>query len=91
MAFAVRTDSNVDPQAMRRFLIACQTARSLTIGELWVVAIILRIALVENLRRLTDQMTRGRRELRRADAMADRILVPDDIGRCCPMSSGLAP
>jgi cyclic beta-1,2-glucan synthetase len=47
----------------------------LTIGELWAIAITLRIVLVENLRRLADQIT-GEREMRAAaDALANNLLV----------------
>ena len=46
----------------------------LTIGELWAVAITLRVVLVENLRRLTEQMVRGRAARQDADALADHLL-----------------
>lgn len=39
---------------------AYQRVQPLTIGELWTVAITLRIVLIENLRRLADQITVGR-------------------------------
>ena len=39
------------PDALRRFVRAYQRVQPLTIGELWAVAITLRIVLVENLRR----------------------------------------
>src|SRR3546814_3938858 len=39
------------------------------------VAITLRIVLVENLRRLADQITAGRRARADADALANRLLV----------------
>ncbi len=75
-AFVAHTDSHFDAQVLRRFLIAYQTVQPLTIGELWAVAITLRIVLIENLRRLTDQMALGRSDRHRADRLADRILVP---------------
>ncbi|MFP3435728.1 hypothetical protein SB781_38865, partial [Paraburkholderia sp. SIMBA_061] len=46
------------------------------IGELWAVAITLRIVLVENLRRLADQISAGRKERAAADALADELLAP---------------
>lgn len=75
-AFVAHTDSHFDAETLRRFLIAYQTVQPLTIGELWAVAITLRIVLVENLRRLTDQMALGRQDRSRADQLADRILAP---------------
>ena len=74
-AFVAHTDSHVDPQALRRFIAAYQRVQPLTIGELWAVAITLRIVLVENLRRLTDQITEGRRARTDAQTLANRLLT----------------
>ena len=46
------TDSRLDVDNLKRFILAYQTVTPLTIGELWALAITLRIALVENLRRI---------------------------------------
>ncbi|MFC3058731.1 GH36-type glycosyl hydrolase domain-containing protein [Paenirhodobacter populi] len=75
-AFVAHTDSHFDPDMLRRFLTAYQTVQPLTIGELWAVAITLRIVLVENLRRLADQMTLGGIRRLEADLLADRICAP---------------
>ncbi|WP_273691863.1 GH36-type glycosyl hydrolase domain-containing protein [Ketogulonicigenium vulgare] len=75
-AFVAHTDSHFDPKTLRRFLVAYQTVQPLTIGETWAVAITLRIVLIENLRRLADQMTRGRAARLEADNFADRLSVP---------------
>ncbi|MBP7063147.1 MAG: glycosyl transferase [Ferrovibrio sp.] len=75
-AFIAHTDSHFDPEILRRFIVAYQRVQPLTIGELWAVAITLRIVLIENLRRLTDQITSGREARADADALADRLLVP---------------
>ncbi|TBW36784.1 glycosyl transferase [Siculibacillus lacustris] len=77
-AFVAQTDSHFDPEILRRFLLAYQRIQPLTIGELWAVAITLRIVLVENLRRLTDQITAGGVARRDADALADRLLGAGD-------------
>src|SRR4029078_1204748 len=50
-AYVAHTDSRFEPESLRRFVSAYQTVEPLTIGELWAVAITLRIVLVENLRR----------------------------------------
>ena len=63
-AFVAHTDSHFDPDTLRRFVVAYQRVQPLTIGELWAVAITLRIVLVENLRRLADQITAGRARAR---------------------------
>src|SRR4051812_35113881 len=75
-AFIAHTDSHFDPDVLRRFLVAYQRVQPLTIGELWAVAITLKFVLIENLRRLADQMTAGREARADADALASRLLVP---------------
>jgi cyclic beta-1,2-glucan synthetase len=73
-AFVAHTDSHFDPQTLRRFIAAYQQVQPLTIGELWAVAITLRIVLVENLRRLVDQITRARNVRADADMLANHLL-----------------
>jgi len=73
-AFVAHTDSRFEPEMLRRFVQAYQRVQPLTIGELWAVAITLRIVLVENLRRVAEELV-GRRTARdEADALADRLL-----------------
>ena len=55
-AFVAHTDSRFEPQMLRRFVQAYQRVQPLTIGELWAVAITLRIVLVENLRRAAERI-----------------------------------
>jgi len=45
-AFVAHTDSRFDPQMLGKFVQAYQRVQPLTIGELWAVAITLRIVLV---------------------------------------------
>ena len=73
-AYVAHTDSHFDTQTLTRFVQAYQRVQPLTIGELWAVAITLRIVLVENLRRAAEQIGRGRAQRRRADVLADRLL-----------------
>jgi len=75
-AYVTHTDSHFDPETLRRYLAAYQSVQPLTIGELWAVSITLRIVLVENLRRLVDQMTIGTAERAEADRIADGLLGP---------------
>jgi len=76
-AFVAHTDSRFDPEMLRRFVRAYQRVQPLTIGELWAVAITLRVVLVENLRRLTEAIVRGRAARQVADALADDLLGLD--------------
>jgi cyclic beta-1,2-glucan synthetase len=73
-AFVAHTDSRFDPETLRRFLRAYQAVQPLTIGELWAVAISLRIVLVENLRRAADGSIDARIARQDADEVADRLL-----------------
>jgi cyclic beta-1,2-glucan synthetase len=73
-AFIAHTDSHFDPEILQRYLVAYQQVQPLTIGELWAVAITLRIVLIENLRRLADQISAGRSARDDADALASRLL-----------------
>src|SRR5213593_687599 len=73
-AFVAHTDSRFDPEMLRRFVRAYQRVQPLTIGELWAVAITLRIVLVENLRRGARRIVTSRAARQEADALADRLL-----------------
>jgi len=73
-AFVAHTDSRFDPEMLRRFVRAYQLVQPLTIGELWAVAITLRVVLVENLRRLAERIVHARAARQAADALADDLL-----------------
>ena len=73
-AFVAHTDSRFDPESLRSFVRAYQRVQPLTIGELWAVAITLRIVLVENLRRAAARIVSSRAARQEADALADRLL-----------------
>ena len=73
-AYVAHTDSRFDPAVLRRFVKAYQRVQPLDIGELWAVAITLRVVLVENLRRLTDRIVRSRAEHQDANILADNLL-----------------
>jgi cyclic beta-1,2-glucan synthetase len=73
-AFVAHTDSRFDPDMLRRFVMAYQRVQPLTIGELWAVAISLRVVLVENLRRLIERIVESRADRLEADELADSLL-----------------
>lgn len=73
-AFVAHTDSHFAPETLFRFVRAYQNVEVLTIGELWAIAITLRIVLVENLRRLAAQIVDDRASCQVADELADRVL-----------------
>src|SRR5687768_3881053 len=74
LALIAHTDCRLDTNTLRRFIAAYQTVAPLSIGELWAVAITLRLALVENLRRLATIIVNARDEREQADKLADKLL-----------------
>ncbi len=73
-AFVAHTDSHLDVPMLVRFISAYQQAETLTIGELWAMASMLRVVLIENLRRCADRIVSGRAQREEADRLADRLL-----------------
>jgi cellobiose phosphorylase len=53
-------DGRVDGESLRAFIAAYQTVKPLRLGELWAIPIMLRLALLENLRRVAARITAGR-------------------------------
>lgn len=67
-------DSRIDVEGLKRFVSAYQEEAVLSMGELWAMAISLRLALVENLRRLAVRIVSNLEHRQRADALANRLL-----------------
>jgi len=76
-AFVAHTDSHFEYETLRRFVQAYQRVQALTIGELWAVAITVRIVLIENLRRAAQRIVTSRVARHQADTVADRLLGVD--------------
>ncbi|HEX8141257.1 MAG TPA: glucoamylase family protein [Pyrinomonadaceae bacterium] len=79
LSITAHTDSRLDTETLKRFIRAYQQVTPLSIGELWAVAITLRLALVENLRRTATRIVAAREAREEADALADALL--DMAGR----------
>ena len=60
------TDGRIDMENLTRFVRGFQAHSPLTLGELWAVPIMLRLALLENLRRVSYRTARRRRDRDRA-------------------------
>ncbi len=92
-------EGHVDPESLRRFVTAYQTITTLKLGELWAIPIMLRLALIENLRRIAVRVASGRIDRNLADSWADKmteiaekdpkslILVIADMARSHPPMS----
>ena len=93
-------DGHVDSVSLDSFLTAYQVITPLKLGELWAVPIMLRLALIENLRRVAAHVASSRRDRDLAADWAERmvlvveqnptdlILVMADMARENPPLSG---
>ena len=66
-------DGRVDPDSLGRFVAAYQTVTPLRLGELWAIPIMLRLALIENLRRVAVRIAAGRIDRDQAVAWARKL------------------
>jgi len=76
-ALVAHSDSAIDQARLSAFVAAYQRVAVLTIGELWAVAITLRILLIENLRRLSDELV-VRLDAERVAATVDDEIIDAD-------------
>ncbi|MDR3609457.1 MAG: glucoamylase family protein [Ignavibacteriaceae bacterium] len=67
-------DGRVDPENLNRFVTAYQTITTLKIGELWAIPTMLRLALIENLRRVAVRVAAGRLDRDLASSWADKMI-----------------
>ncbi len=67
-------DGRVDAEGLSRFVAAYQTVSPLKLGELWAIPIMLRLALIENLRRVAVRIAAGTVDRNRAEAWADQMM-----------------
>ena len=67
-------DGRVDAETLARFVAAYQTVTPLTLGELWAIPIMLRLALIENLRRVGVRITAARIHLNQAQDWANQMM-----------------
>ena len=72
--FIAHTDSHFGIELVRRFLLAYQLSEPLYLREIWAVPLVLRCALIENLRRLAVRIVIAQRNRALADRYADAPL-----------------
>ncbi len=68
-------DGRVDSENTTQFIAAYQTVEPLMLGELWAFPIMLQLALLENLRRVSVRIANRREEQEIAARWADRMLL----------------
>ena len=88
-AYVAHTDSRFDAHALTEFINAYQEVQPLSIGELWAVAISLRLVMIENLARISTRNAKARRAREAADDVADRLL--DRRAQIADLETALAP
>jgi cyclic beta-1,2-glucan synthetase len=93
-------DGRVDAASLDSFIASYQLVQPLKLGELWALPLMLRLALIENLRRVAVRITAARRDRDLAGDWAERmvsvveqkptdlILVLADMARANPPLSG---
>ncbi|MBS1218291.1 MAG: glycosyltransferase, partial [Proteobacteria bacterium] len=67
-------DGWVDPESLNRFVAAYQKVTALKLGELWAIPIMLRLALIENLRRVAARIAVGTMDRDLADSWAEQMM-----------------
>ena len=86
------SDGHLDRHIIGDFLEAYQSVAPLKISELWALPLMLRIALIDRLRHLAEQLDRRMRERDQAEFWADRLLTVArrDHNRLFPFLADLA-
>ncbi len=67
-------DGRVDAGSLNAFVSAYQAVRPLKLGELWAIPIMLRLALINNLRRVAARIAADRLARNQANHWADRMI-----------------
>lgn len=67
-------DGRVDAGSLGSIVAAYQNVHTLELGELWAIPIMLRLALIDNLRVIASHIASGRRDRLTADEWAQRML-----------------
>ena len=73
MELVSHTDGRIDEEILIRFLKSYQSKSQLTSGELWAVSMVLRIALIENIRHICNEILEAQYQRDQADRLADII------------------
>ena len=68
-------DGRIDAETLRRFVAAYQENVPLKLGELWAVPIMLRLALIENLRRVAVRLSQSHASRNLADFWVDKMVT----------------
>ncbi len=68
------SDGRLHKNSLSRYIAAYQSKVNLTLGELWAIPIMLRLSLIENLRRVGVRIYMGRKDKDLAASWAERLI-----------------
>lgn len=68
------SDGRIYPENLNAFVEAYLSVTTLELGELWAIPIMLRLALIENLRRVAERIAAAREDRSRAGFWADQMM-----------------
>ncbi|MBL0939359.1 MAG: DUF3131 domain-containing protein [Gemmatimonadaceae bacterium] len=81
IALISHSEGRIDSDNVGGFIAAFQEVSTLSLGELWAVPAMLRLGLIENVRRMTLRTTQRLAEIESADVAAARITAAAVMGR----------
>lgn len=68
------SDGLIDANELRGFISAYQSEKILTLGELWAIPIMLKLAIIENLRRIAEKIALDRIDNNLADYWSEQMI-----------------
>ncbi len=72
------TDGRFDERTLINYVKSYQTHALLSSGELWAIPVMVRIALIENIRRICEKIMQSHQQWYKADKLADTLLEYKD-------------
>ncbi|MBC2579722.1 GH36-type glycosyl hydrolase domain-containing protein [Clostridium sp. DJ247] len=68
------TDGKIDEETIETFINSYQSNTVLTSGELWALPAMIKIALIQNISKITDRIVFIQKERKKGDSIAERII-----------------
>ena len=75
------TDGRMDEHVIEDFIRAYQKNAILTSGELWAIPIMLRIALIQNISKITEKIVKAEEDKKEAELVAERLINAFNEGK----------
>jgi len=75
------TDGRMDESVIENFISAYQKNAVLNSGELWAIPIMLRIALIQNISKITEKIVKAQQDKKEAELVAERLINAFNEGK----------